>query len=218
MYSCGSFQRGAEALCYRTEAESIPVSPGSQVSPGSPPAGGKAARGRGRGRTRGRGSVRISADDTRSQIKAEQEDAEPAQAVSNLMDSQEQDRTKRTHLFPDNPAQAEAECNLADVGVPAVQADNTRPMAADSQISDMNNDAVTNEQPAANPQTVVKLSTVGRLQQRPAAIVSNLQEPAQSLHTAQTHAIPEQISTATLTLPATQSKVLAEEDDYDADD
>lgn len=195
----------------RVEADLTSSSSGPQLSPGSPPAGGKAVRGRGRGRTRGRGSVRISADDSRQvQSKEEQQEDAAADSMSSAMHGQ-------------HTVTSEAAKTLMDVSVKA------EPLASDS--AEM--------QAQGSAQTAVGRSSgnsAAPAQALPTAVKQASAVPDTADHDKSVSAVPEpgmqQASevltqplapaagslTAVSTMPAKQSDLLVEEDDYDADD
>lgn len=193
----------------RVEADLTSSSSGPQLSPGSPPAGGKAIRGRGRGRTRGRGSVRISADDSRQvQSKEEQEDA-AADNMSNDMLGQRTVISEATNSLMDVSVKAEPLADSAELqarGSAQTAADRT----SDSSAAPAEALLTASQQVSAVPDTAdhdKSMPAVPKpsMQQATQVLIQPLAPAADSL-------------TAGSPLPAKQSDLLVEEDDYDADE
>ena len=162
---------------------------GLQSSPGSP-GNGKAARGRGRGRSRGRGSVRITAD--RSQPAQSHHDSielRTASAAALATDSSMQS---------DAQAAIKAEHDAADAAVQKAETDSTDQAAHEAtahgaaahEVSGVKQEHM--EQEAAVPDTSLQQGLLPDTS-------ANMQ-----------HAVNK-----SATKPAA---LLAEEDDYDADD
>ncbi|KAL0027491.1 hypothetical protein WJX77_005505 [Trebouxia sp. C0004] len=195
----------------RVEADLTSSSSGPQLSPGSPPAGSKAVRGRGRGRTRGRGSVRISADNSRQvQYKEEQETDAAADSMSSAMHGQ-------------HTVSSEAPKTLMDV---SVRAD---PLASDSAVLQVQGSAQTaadrtsdnSDAPAQALLTAVNrgsavLDIADHDISMSAVSEPSMQQAAQLLK--QPLAPAAGSLTAVSPMPAKQSDLLVEEDDYDADE
>ncbi|DBB05421.1 TPA: hypothetical protein ACH3X1_012386 [Trebouxia sp. C0004] len=193
------------------EADLTSSSSGPQLSPGSPPAGSKAVRGRGRGRTRGRGSVRISADNSRQvQYKEEQETDAAADSMSSAMHGQ-------------HTVSSEAPKTLMDV---SVRAD---PLASDSAVLQVQGSAQTaadrtsdnSDAPAQALLTAVNrgsavLDIADHDISMSAVSEPSMQQAAQLLK--QPLAPAAGSLTAVSPMPAKQSDLLVEEDDYDADE
>ncbi len=195
----------------RVEADLTSSSSGPQLSPGSPPAGGKAVRGRGRGRTRGRGSVRISADDSRQvQSKEEQQADAAADGMPSAMHGQ-------------HTVVSEAGKTLMDVSAKA------EPLASDS----LELQAQGSAQTAADRTSAHSAASAQAL---PTAVMQVIAVPDTADHDKSMSAVPEPSMqqatplstqplaaaagrlTAASPMPAKQSDLLVEEDDYDADE
>lgn len=204
------FSRPESGFC-RVEADLTSSSSRPQLSPGSSPAGGKAVRGRGRGRTRGRGSVRISTDDSRQvQLKEEQQEDAAADGMSSPVHGQ-------------HTVISVADKTLMDVYAKA------KPLASDSlglqaqgsgqRATDRTSDNST--APAqALPTTVMQVSAVPDTADHDKSM-SAVPEPSMqqaTLFSTQPLAAAAASLTAGSPMPAKQSDLLVEEDDYDADE
>ena len=199
-----------ERKCCRVEADLTSSSSGPQLSPGSPPAGGKAIRGRGRGRTRGRGSVHISADDSRQvQSKEEQQEDAAADNMSNDMLGQRTVISEATKSLMDVSVKAEPLADSAELqaqGSAQTAADRT----SDSSAAPAQALLTAIQQVSAVPDTAdhdKSMSAVPKpsMQQATPVLIQQLAPAADSL-------------TAGSPMPAKQSDLLVEEDDYDADE
>lgn len=177
--------------------------------PDSPPAGGRATRGRGRGRLRGRGSVRVSANDSRPvQLKDEHQDDPAAQSMLSAMDTQPSIKSEQNS------------------GENLVQADPTASDAA--TIGSHHSEQAAEGTSQDNPASPVQVLSIAPLhdcalpnmaepqQSMPAVHAPSLQQSAQAL--AQPLVASSTMLAADLTSFAKHSSVLAEEDDYDADE
>ena len=201
------FSRPESGFC-RVEADLTSSSSRPQLSPGSSPAGGKAVRGRGRGRTRGRGSVRISTDDSRQvQLKEEQQEDAAADGMSSPVHGQ--------HSVADK--------NLMDVFAKA------KPLASDlwllqAQGSGQRAADRTSDNSAAPaqalPKAVMQVSAVPDTADHGksmSAVPKPSMQQATSFSTQPLAAAAGSL-TAGSPMPAKQSDLLVEEDDYDADE
>ena len=181
-------------IVYRSDRELASSPSGLQASPSSP-GNGKAARGRGRGRSRGRGSVRITAD--HSQLAQSQHDSielHTSSAAALASDSSMQSVAQ---------AAVKAEHDAADAAVPKAETDTTDPAAHEAtalgadahEVSGVKQEHM--DQAAAAPDTGPRhgllMDTSGNMQ----------------------HAVNKFATESAALEPAA---LLAEEDDYDADD